>query len=352
MRYPTRFTRYGLGDKRHRAPNPPQGAIITYYLKEKIDPPKPPADQNNPVAPAPVAGESDGSASSSAPVAGESKRAASSSAPDSAAESADGRKKQDPLRIEILAPEGEVIRTLDAKKLPKEAGLNRTAWDLSLDPAKPRRPPEPGFIEFFGGPRGPAVLPGTYTVRITHRGESQEVPVDVRVDPTVPMEPGALEAQQEAAMKLRDMATAMNLGLKGLDQLAAQLAERRKTAEAMELELGEVEKAWKDYDKTTEELMGSLSRVEGKPFWSQGPRVSERIEDLMRDIDGQFSAPTAAQVELMDEVWTEFEEALAKINEHLANAVPALNEALAGAGVPAVAVPEPAEFRPEPGARP
>ena len=219
--------------------------------------------------------------------------------------------------------------------------MNRTTWDLSLEPATPRRPPDPAFIEFFGAPSGPAVLPGTYTIRVTHQGESQETTVEVVVDPTVPIEPGALEAQQEAALKLRDMATAMNVGLKGMDRVKAQLEERRKTAKAMELELGDVEKTWKDYDKKTEELMATLSRVEGKPFWSQGPRVSERLESLMFGVDGQFAAPTAAQVELMEEVWVEFEEGLAKINEHLETAVPALNEALESAGVPGVAVAKP-----------
>ena len=335
LRYPTRFTRYGLGDKRHRAPNPPQGAILTYYLKEKIEPPKPPKK-----------GEKDLFRSARPPVAGDQDNSASSS-PESE-EATKPKENPNPLEIEILDAQGKIIRTLDAKRLPKEAGLNRTTWDLSLEPATPRRPPDPAFIEFFGGPRGPAVLPGSYTARITHRGESQEIPIEVRVDPTVPIAPGALEAQQEAALKLRDMATAMNTGLKGMDQIKAQLEERRKTAKAMELELGDVEKAWKDYDKKTEELLATLSRVEGKPFWSQGPRVSERIESLMFSIDGQFAAPTAAQRELMDELWVEFEEGLAKINEHVATEVAALNEALESVGVPAVALPKPAEFRPAP----
>ncbi len=36
LRFPSRFTRYGLGDKEFRAPNPPAGALITYALPEKM----------------------------------------------------------------------------------------------------------------------------------------------------------------------------------------------------------------------------------------------------------------------------------------------------------------------------
>ena len=45
LRFPTRFTRYGLGDKSHKAPNPPSGALITYYLAEKLDAPPEPAEE-------------------------------------------------------------------------------------------------------------------------------------------------------------------------------------------------------------------------------------------------------------------------------------------------------------------
>jgi len=37
LRYTSRFTRYGIGDKQFTGPNPPAGALITYYLKEKLD---------------------------------------------------------------------------------------------------------------------------------------------------------------------------------------------------------------------------------------------------------------------------------------------------------------------------
>jgi photosystem II stability/assembly factor-like uncharacterized protein len=309
LRFPTRFTRYGIGDKRHRAPNPARGALITYYLQESLD--EPPAT------------EADEGAADDEPEAED-----------------DGGKKEERIKIEILDAGGEVIRTLDAEKLPKEAGLNRTNWDLARDPARRRSPPDPALIEFFGGPRGPQVLPGTYTVRLTVDGESQETSVEVGVDPLVPVSMDELEAQHDVAVELSELQSTLNDRLKGLDSVAAQLEARQATVKQMEIELpDDLRASWKEYDKAFEEMMGALARAEGKPFWSQGPRLSEQLGNLYRGVDGQFTRPTAAQMEFLEELRQEHAEKTAEIDTFLRDTVGALNAELEAAGVPPVALP-------------
>jgi photosystem II stability/assembly factor-like uncharacterized protein len=334
LRFPAFFTRYGLGDKEHRAPNTIPGAILTYFLKEEIEKPK--KGKGKPQAEGGDE-ETEGETAEGEPAASQPAAAAVEGVPAAASKAA---KKAPRLTIEILDASGAVIRTLDADKLPTEQGLNRTAWDLALDPADARKPPDPARNEFGGGPRGPQALPGRYTARITLDGESQEVPVEVRMDPTVPLTASALQEQFDAARKLTAMQSALNRGLKGLDQLAAQLAERRKTVKAMEIELPEeVETRWKDYDKAAEALLDDLARPDGKPFWSTGPRLADRVGALFGDIDGGFRAPTAAQKAYLETLAGEVEEALDRIDAHLTGEVAALNTALEGAGVPPVAVP-------------
>ncbi len=315
LRFPARFTRYGMGDKRHKAPNPPAGAILTYSLKEEIEKPKPGAEVSEPTP----TGQP------------EQDLAKDQEAEDEAAA----------LEIVILDSSGEIIRTLDSDKLPTKAGLNRVAWDLAMDPPTARRPPDPEVLEFGGGPRGPRVLPGTYRARLTLNGESSEVPIEVRVDPTVKVTRAALQAQFQAALRLREMQSALNRGLKGLDQLKAQLEERRETAKSMEIELPEkVEASWKSYDDATEKLITSLSRNQDVPFWSEGPRLSERLGALFGNIDDQFDAPTQAQREYLEELAVELDEALGRINHHFQSETATLNELLEGVGVAPVAVPQ------------
>ncbi len=309
IHYPVRFTRYGMGDKRHRAPNPPSGAMITYSLAEDLDAP-----------PMAAAGDTSEDENGDSPAVAD--------------------KKGPRLEIEIFDAAGDLVRELDAMKLPKKKGINRTSWNLTSEPARRRQPPDPAFAEFFGPPRGPRVLPGTYTVRLTLDGESQETRFEVGVDPLIDVSIDALTAQRNAAQELQNLLSELNDRLKGLDSVTAQLENRRGHVKKMELELpDEVSEAWRAHDEAAKELLATLSRVDGKPFWSQGPRVSERLEDLARGIDGQFTAPTAAQLELLNELRSEHQESVAKIESFLSGDVSDLNNQLEGAGVPPVAVP-------------
>ena len=308
LRFPTRFTRYGLGDKSHKAPNPPSGALITYYLAEKLDAPPGPEEETE---------------------ASEETEAAEDSP----------EKKEERLKIEILDSKSTVIRTLDSEELGKEAGLNRVAWDLSMDPAFQRRPPDPAFIEFRGGPRGPMVLPGSYTVRLTLDSEVYEQQVEVDIDPLVEVTTADLETQFRVAGELRDMQSDLNSGLRGLDVVVEQLKARRETLDLLELELpSEVEQAWKAHDEASEALMDSLTRADGKPFWSQGPRLADQIGNLFGNVDNQFAAPTQAQLDLLEELRSEYEEKMAELQRYFNESIPELNAQMDSAGVPPLAV--------------
>jgi photosystem II stability/assembly factor-like uncharacterized protein len=310
LRFPTRFTRYGLGDKSYKAPNPPAGALITYHLSEKLD-----APPENEV--------------------GEEEATASTETTDAAP-----TKKEERLKLEILDADGSVIRTLDSEKLGKEAGLNRVAWDLSEDAAFQRRPPDPAFVEFRGEPRGPMVLPGTYTVRLTLDEETYEQQVEVGIDPLVEVSPSDLQKQFQVAAELRDMQSTLNSGLRGLDAVAEQLEARRATVESLEQELPEeIEAAWKVHDETSETLMNSLTRADGKPFWSQGPRLADQIGNLFGNVDSQFAAPTKAQLDLLADLQTEYGEKVAELTRYFNETIPDLNTTLQSAGVPTLATP-------------
>ncbi|MFM8394481.1 MAG: VPS10 domain-containing protein, partial [Acidobacteriota bacterium] len=82
MRFTTRFTRYGIGDKPFAGPNPPAGALLTYYLKEKPE-------------------------------------------------------QKTRVMVQILDEAGKVVREISS--IPREAGFNRTTWDLGEEGPTSRR---------------------------------------------------------------------------------------------------------------------------------------------------------------------------------------------------------------------
>ncbi|MGH7714202.1 MAG: VPS10 domain-containing protein [Gemmatimonadaceae bacterium] len=265
-RYSIKPTRYGEGDKLFHGPNPPYGAIITYYLKEKLD-------------------------------------------------------SLAAMKLEVVDSSGAVVREI--KRPPRDAGLNRVAWDLAYDPPRPRREttgPQP-VDEFFGGPRGPQALPGRYTIRLTTPSGRVEMPVDVRLDPAIETPVAALKEQFDVALRLRDMQSVLNDTLRALDVTRAQLDGRKKTLETQ----GSQQRAEqiKQVDREiaqVDSLLATITRPPGRPFWSEGPRVAERLGALQSGIDGANRAPTKHQVSLFGELRTEYDAALRAVAAFLARA--------------------------------
>ncbi len=108
-----------------------------------------------------------------------------------------------PVMLEILDPSAEVIRRYSSDEKPPPidpdklniptfwvrnreslsavAGMHRWIWDLRPTPPAGTRI---GALEsFFFGGRGPTVLPGTYTVKLTVNGKSYTQPLAVKLDP-------------------------------------------------------------------------------------------------------------------------------------------------------------------------
>jgi len=285
LRHALKPVRYGVGDKPFKGANPAYGALLTYYLKEKLE-------------------------------------------------------KKGELKIEILDKSGKVIREL--KDLPQEAGLNRVAWDLRLEGPRLRREAKPEEDFFFRGPRGPQAVPGTYTVRMTLKGQSYEKPLVVKLDPTLSVSLDKLAQQQQYALNLREMQSVVNDGWRALDMLRAQVEERKDV----------VGKLSKDFSAAVLEVINShlnkidsiqerLVRPEGKAFWSEGPRLAERLSSLFASIEQVDATLTKSQIEYFKELDEEFKAAIAEVNRYLTQTVQELNNKLGEHKLPLVLVPEP-----------
>ena len=288
LRYTTKPTRYGIGDKVFTGPNPPYGALITYYLKEKPE-------------------------------------------------------KSIPVNLEILDKAGRQVRIL--KNIPREAGLNRVNWDLCFEGPRPRREMRIEEDFFFRGPQGPQVLPGTYTVRLHLGDHTFEQPVEVRLDPTVGVSLEALQVQQNYAFGLRDMQSFVNDGLRALDTLAKQIEERKETVrEQGEKFPREVLDAIESHLRKIESIQDSLARPEGRAFWSEGPRLIGRLSRLFGSIEGVNASPTRAQEEYYRELLQEFRVSMAEVNDYLGQSAKELNRTFRKYQVPLLLLPEPIQL--------
>jgi len=177
-------------------------------------------------------------------------------------------------------------------------------------------------------------------VRLTFDGEVVAAPVEVRVDPSIEVSLEDLQEQYRVVRSLQDRVSVLNDGLRRIDVVSAQLEARRETAKSLKQELPEdLLTALEEYESATSELLDELARAEDKPYWSQGPRLSDRLQSLARDIDGQFAAPTRAQMDYLAELESEFAEKVARVNILFTETLPALNARLQEQGIPGALLP-------------
>jgi photosystem II stability/assembly factor-like uncharacterized protein len=160
----------------YAAPNPPYGAVFTYYLKDKIESRK----------------ERRREAEAKAEKAGRDVNYPSWT--DLRAE-----EREVPPAVEwtVTDEDGHVIRHGGG---PVDAGFHRVAWDLRFPPALPAGAPlQPD--EFEPPARGPMVVPGTYKVSFAKRvdgvlttiGQPQSFAVEPVLQPTLPVKDRAAE---------------------------------------------------------------------------------------------------------------------------------------------------------------
>ena len=129
------------------------------------------------------------------------------------------------VRLEILSKSGEVIRQYSSKdkaeqvdslflqypmywvrpqkKISTEAGHHRFVWDLRY--AEPQGAPRQLSIAAVykntpTGPQGPLVHPGTYTVRLTVDGVVTEHPIIIKLDPRATLSESDLQAQTDYSL--------------------------------------------------------------------------------------------------------------------------------------------------------
>jgi photosystem II stability/assembly factor-like uncharacterized protein len=141
------------------APNPPFGAVFTYYLKDELKSRR----KQRQAAEAKI-DQSKSNEPGHAPP------------PYPTLEQLRAEEREiEPAVIAIVSDEeGNVVRRVSG---PAKAGFHRVAWDLRYPPTSPIELKEPEVDVFEPPPGGPLVVPGKYTVRVVKRVDGVETPL-------------------------------------------------------------------------------------------------------------------------------------------------------------------------------
>ena len=134
----------------------------------------------------------------------------------------------------------------DPEPLSPEAGMHRFVWDLRYTFVGPRR-----RSRRAGG--GPIAVPGRYTVKLTAAGKTMSRSLLLKMDPRVKTSGADLEQQFQLASKLAARVGEFSAAVTQADDLQKQIVARTKEAE----EKAELAAALADLEKKVETVAGA-----------------------------------------------------------------------------------------------
>ena len=237
-----------------------------------------------------------------------------------------------------------------APRVPNKAGLNMFAWNL-------RYPDATAFWGMVGvGTDGPMALPGGYQVRLRVGGRTYTQRLTLRVDPRSKVTTPELREQFAFLKRLRDTVNAVTTAVIRIRTLRDQLTDRLAAlpggaggaggaGTSDTARLGPLARA----------LAGRLSAIEAELYQVRNrsfqdplnfpPQLLERISSLSFVVSGIDARPTAQSYAVFRMFAAKIQERLVALRAALGRDLAAVNAALRDAKLAAV-VPRAAELRP------
>ena len=212
-------------------------------------------------------------------------------------------------------------------RVSNKKGMNRFVWDLQYPDAAwfSRMVLWTGFLQ------GPAVLPGTYTVKLTVGDKSETQTFLLKKDPRSAATQGDLEEQLKLQLQIRDDVSAANNGVRTIRSVKAQLADRR--ARANDANLGSA-------------LVAKLSAVEGELYSVQNRagqdmlnypiKLNDQLGSLYNAVSSADAKPTAQEFEVYKVLKGQLDTQLAAMKNALGADLASVNAALEKAKLPAI----------------
>jgi photosystem II stability/assembly factor-like uncharacterized protein len=233
--------------------------------------------------------------------------------------------------------EKSVVVTMDWVKqprvLPAKAGMHRWAWDVHY--AAPT-----GAVQRRRGGGGSWALPGQYTVRLTTNGKSYSQPLNVSLDPRVKVTEADLVAQFEASQKAAGL-------IESLAKPSVQVADVAKQIKLLQPKLkvnNEAQAAMAEFQKKFDAVVGPPPPDYGTPVIPvQTDHTSIRyLQGSLRQVQGALqsadAAPTPDQLKALSGLEAQVKSTLEGWQKLQTSDVSSLNAKLQQAGLPVISI--------------
>jgi photosystem II stability/assembly factor-like uncharacterized protein len=221
-------------------------------------------------------------------------------------------------------------------RVPAQAGMNRFVWDFRYPDATTFS----GLIMWAGSTRGPVIVPGTYTVKLTVGDKTQSQQFVVKSDPRLKTTPADYSAQLSLSIQIRDKLSQVNQAVvdiraakKQLEDYAARLkddAAAKKVADAA-----------RDLDKKLTAVEEELYQIKNQS--SQDPlnfpiKLNNRLAALLGVVQSTDAGPTKQSNVVFEGLASEANAQIRAADKLLKDDVGAFNKLVRDSNIPAVTV--------------
>ncbi|MGH9401023.1 MAG: WD40/YVTN/BNR-like repeat-containing protein [Terriglobia bacterium] len=263
-----------------------------------------------------------------------------------------------PVTIEILDAQGKLVRRYSSaehtaaaeasktlvpmywlrtpKTLSAKAGMHRWVWDLHYPAPESNNRDYPISAVPHNTPRtplGPRALPGEYTVRLTAEGRTFTAPLLLKMDPRVKTPTSALKEQFAAEMRLASM----------MDRGYDATVETQSAHKQLQTLAGQATGPLKESLIALEKKMARI--VGGPPSAAASAahaitlsRVNGDVTTLYQEIDRADAAPTVAQVNAAAKTRRDFAKVMSQWERVKAVDIPTINQRLATESLPVIRI--------------
>jgi hypothetical protein len=222
------------------------------------------------------------------------------------------------VRITILNDAGEAVRTVREPGSGTQ-GMHEWVWDLRMD--LPFEIEVPEGASFRGGPRGPLVMPGDYTVQIEAGGDTATTTFSVEPDPRLDVPMADLQLRRSTIMSLFPL----------LEPAYNASHTMEKIQEEME-RVGTLLDAREGLSDEDRELFDGLRGELGRTAREAG-RAFSQVAGLMSSIEGCFCRPTEDELYRAGRAWADVNGAVEAVNQVVRETMPELYRELGTRGV-------------------
>jgi len=329
-----RGRREGVAPTNFQVRGGPQGAVIDYYLKAGLDTAVPGG-----------AGGAEGAGQG-----GRGGRGEGFGGP--------GGRHHEGARVTVTDAQGDTV--FSDSSAPAKMGVNRFQWSLRWNGPTPltiERPTggEGGGGGGFRGGFGPRVVPGTYTVAVTVKGQTGTQTVEVRPDPGQHAEAAGFQEQLQAGLQFRAELSALHVMLNRLVGLETQI---RNVEQALRdggaddtAALAAVTRASRDLSRKLRQLKDTLYNSEEQRGAPEDDihyltRFADDYQGLGFSIWGGYAeAPGEAVRAQWKTEREELDRFLATFNAILTTDVPAFNQVATASHAPILVGGAPVEIK-------